>query len=224
MKILIGGDLHLDTKNPRNRKGEYFSDQYHKMLYIHNLARENGCSCACFPGDVFNSHRANDWLKSFYIGFLAHELDMEDFKWLVVWGQHDMRYHTSDKRNTPLFVLESAGNVIALGHIPYRKDGVHFYGLNWAENVPKIIPPEELKVDYDPVNVLVGHMMVVKNKKEWEGQTNFSYGLHLLKENNFDLIVTGDNHKSFDMGIKDKKLVNCGSLMRTRIDSKKSWT
>ena len=95
---------------------------------------------------------------------------------------------------------------------------VHFYGLNWAENVPKIIPPEELKVDYDPVNVLVGHMMVVKNKKEWEGQTNFSYGLHLLKENNFDLIVTGDNHKSFDMGIKDKKLVNCGSLMRTRID------
>lgn len=217
MKFIIGGDLHLDTRNPENRKGDFFADQYHKMIYIHKLAREYGCELAVFPGDVYNSHRANDWLKSFYIGLLKHELEME-FLWLVVWGQHDMRYHSSDRRNTPLHVMQAAGNVLGLGHIPYKRDGVHFYGMNWGENIPEIIPPEKLGVDYEPINVLVAHMMVIENEKAWTGQTDYRYGLHLLKQHDFDLIITGDNHQSFNMGLGEKYLVNAGALMRTRID------
>jgi DNA repair exonuclease SbcCD nuclease subunit len=59
--------------------------------------------------------------------------------------------------------------------------------------------------------------MVIKQKL-WEGQTEYEFGNVLLKNNPFDLIVTGDNHKSFTFKDEDRYLVNCGSLMRSSID------
>jgi hypothetical protein len=65
---------------------------------------------------------------------------------------------------------------------------------------------------------------MIVDTKIWEGQEDHTYGKILLKKYNYDLIVSGDNHNHFIMhsgigsSIGKKLLINCGSLLRTRID------
>jgi len=60
---------------------------------------------------------------------------------------------------------------------------------------------------------------MIVDKKIWKSQEDFVYGKSLLDEYpEFDLFVCGDNHKSFSFNVKDRYLVNCGSLMRSGID------
>jgi hypothetical protein len=57
--------------------------------------------------------------------------------------------------------------------------------------------------------------MIIKDTKLWEGQENYEIANNLLKNNRFELIVTGDNHQHFVEEYDGRFLVNCGSLMRS---------
>jgi hypothetical protein len=85
------------------------------------------------------------------------------------------------------------------------------WGSSWNEDDPKGLKPKD-------INIWATHRMVIDNEKLWPGMEDFTLAKHLLKKNPFDLIVTGDNHRSFATKYGIRRLVNCGSLGRTNID------
>lgn len=213
MKILLTGDWHITKTSPKKRIDNYPLQL--KILHILNFAKEKNCSLILQPGDFFDSHKANDYLKRAVIKMLR---DVNNIPICTVFGQHDLRYHSSDTKNTPLRVLEAAGVIDIIG---YRRgtplvlntsppkiihSDVHIYGASWFEDIPKVTTKG--------INILVIHKMIIKDKLLWEGQEDATKGNILLRKHNFDLIVSGDNHQSFTISNGKKHLVNCGSLMR----------
>lgn len=209
MKILITGDWHIDNKAPKRRTDDYWKTIVNKLNFILDLYVEHKCKFILQPGDFFNSHRANDFLKSYMIELLE-EIDI-----FCVYGQHDMRYHNIDIKNTPLNVLDKAGAVTVLWDKPEWIKGLsggtylptYLYGCSWGDEIPE-------KDDMDGIHILVMHKMVIKDEdhKLWYAQEDFITA-DRLDDLEFDLIVTGDNHQGFSHG----NVFNCGSLMRSTI-------
>ena len=200
MKIMITGDWHITLECPVRRMDNYWEALTGKLLWIAETFQEEKCSAIVQPGDFFDSFRANDYLKSFVIDLFR------DIKILTVFGQHDLKYHNVNVANTPLSLLGTVGTVKILNHKPHVLGNTAFFGASWNEPIPK---------NGEPPNVLVMHRMVIDTEKLWPGQTGFLWAEE-LNHIKFDLVITGDNHQSF----RRDKVINCGSLMRSRIDQK----
>jgi DNA repair exonuclease SbcCD nuclease subunit len=217
MKFLITGDWHIDKDKIKTRRDNVLAACTDKLGQIFQIAKSYGCKAILQPGDFFESHRAPDFLKQYVINFLKS--DMANVPIFTVFGQHDLRYHSSNINNTPLKVLEASGVVSFLGEKPlvYPQDGVNIYGASWFEEIP------DMWEKLSGINILVLHKMIV-DSKIWEGQEDHTFGKTLVMKSNFDLIVSGDNHKHFIMhsgtggSIGKRLLINCGSMLRTRID------
>ena len=211
MKILLTSDWHLDVYRPENRLDkDYFTTQSKKIDWIYNLAymKEDSDVILC-GGDIFNSHKANDFLKRQYIRLL--KFWGETSSTLCIYGQHDLRYHNSDRRNTPLGVMEAASVLTVLGAKPICIEDTNFYGASWNEPIPEIVT--------EGFNVLAMHFLTFLNDKHPPVDVEqFQLATHLLMTTKFDLILTGDNHQTFTLEKNGKTLVNPGSLMRSRID------
>jgi len=208
MKLLVTGDWHIRGKKPKNRTDDFIHTQESKINFILETAANYSCRYILQPGDFFDSYQISDFLKQHYI----HKFKQPGVPTILsILGQHDMRYHSSDKNNTPLKVMDSAQVVVLLGSDPFHDLGnFHIYGASWNEEIPKI-------EDKNKYNILALHKMIV-NDKLWAKQEGHTYGYPMLKNHAFDLIVSGDNHTSFKFEYGGKYLLNCGSLMRTNID------
>ena len=215
MKILATGDWHIRQTVPRKRIDDYVATQDCKIDSVLNIAVKNKCSLILQPGDFFDSHKANDFLKRKMIRTIKKHGYPPIY---TIFGQHDLRYHSSDTKNTPLRVLEAAGVVSILGYKrgpsiaihtnppTIKHSNIHIYGTSWFEDIPDITT--------EGINILVIHEMIIKNEKLWEGQEDATKGNILLQNHKFDFVVAGDNHQSFSISTGKKHLVNCGSLMR----------
>lgn len=206
MKILATGDWHIRNTVPEKRIDDYLNEQGKKLAWLIGLAAHEKCRFLIQPGDFFDSHKASDKLKRWAIRRLKFSKCPTI---LTIFGQHDLRYHSSDTKNTPLRVLEASGVVDIIGEA--KEENVNFYGASWFEDIPKPLHQDSPKKD---IHILVMHKMVIKNKKLWEGQEDAKFGNAFLRTHPFDLIVSGDNHGSFSISQGKRHLINCGSLMR----------
>lgn len=217
MKFLCTGDWHLTDKKSKNRVlflDSYLEDMMTKIDWIFDTAEEHKCEWILQPGDFFNSFKANDFLKQYMINYLKDK----KIKIVTIYGQHDLRFHSSDKRNTPLQVLNSANALDVMGNeqpmiIPAdpRTMPIFIYGCSWNEEIPKV-------ADTPGIHILLIHRMIVREKL-WEAQTDHTFVNILFRKcQEFNLMVCGDNHQNFAYSDGDRHLVNCGSLMRTSID------
>jgi len=203
MKILITGDWHIDDKPPKRRTDEWFDTMTKKMGFIIKHYKAHKCEALLQPGDMFNSYRANYRTVNFLITML------QDINVFCVPGQHDLRYHNRNMDNTPMSVLMRAHSTtfhLLSPNPTLHHKGLYLYGAGWGDNLPDIKAKN---------SILVTHRMVIDQKKLWPGQEEFTWAddLNILP---CELIVTGDNHQSFQNG----KVVNCGSLLRTSIIQK----
>ena len=209
MKFLLTGDLHLTDKSPKKRTDDFVKAQNSKMMQIIDIFHDQKCYAILQPGDLFDSSKASDYIKQHWIKlFKKYEISL-----FCVFGQHDLRYHTSNIDNTPIRVMNRAGNVYLLSHTPASNDwNIHLYGQSWFEKTPKIIDPSRF-------NILVVHKQFYTSKKDWPTQdVEGTNATSFLKKHPFDLIVAGDNHRFFQVTYKGRRLINLGSLMRTKID------
>ncbi len=204
MNILCTGDWHLADKTPENRIDDYQVSQYKKIKWILDLAEEQECRFILQPGDLFDHYRISDRMKSKYIRlFNAYDIPI-----YTVTGQHDLRYHNSSLKETPLYLMESSGVLKILQARSISNPSVNIFGAGWEQKIPEI--KSKIKS-----NILITHRMVIGNSKLWHEQKDYSTAQALLRKNNFDLIVSGDNHKAFEANHESKTLLNCGSLMRS---------
>lgn len=204
------GDLHHRKTSPKLRTDNYPDTLRRKWEWALKEAKRLGVEYMLLPGDIYDSHDAPYAL----VVYLLRSMKRSKLEFGVVWGQHDQRYHSTKKNNTPLGVLSNTA-ADALGATPlvFVEDDdseIHLYGMSWGEPLPII-------QDHNAYNILCCHKHIYAVAEGWEGEDAVE-ALKYLKSSPFDLIVSGDNHKQFVRTHKQKWLVNAGSLGRSKVD------
>ena len=106
MKLLVMGDQHIDNSTIKTRKDNVLAACADKLGQIFQIAKSHKVEAILQPGDFFESHKANDFLKQWTINFLKS--DMANIPVYTVFGQHDLRFHSSNTNNTPLKSIGSS--------------------------------------------------------------------------------------------------------------------
>ena len=201
MRFCSISDLHLMARKPSCRKDDFIETQFRKLEFIFQTAKENG-EILFIAGDVFDSPK-EPYLLTYRLIKLIKKYKIKVY---VIAGQHDMHFHNPDFVNTPLGILISTGLVTFFGYI--KIDGISFCGNTWGKNY------------YKKADVLITHEMVIQEDSILEGKTECKRAFHLLREHDYKLILSGDNHQEFIEKNNGKILINAGSVTRTKKDQK----
>lgn len=202
MKGLLTTDWHSTDSVPENRMDDYTTALINKINFIYNLSIEKKVDDILHAGDLCDNALLG-------YGFYSILFNLIRIKTATIYGQHDLKYR--NKGNTPLDALNQTHPLIhILTKEPLLVDNCHIYGASYGEKVPEII-------NKNMFNILVIHKMLL-HTQEQSWQEGYDLGQMFLRNHNFDLIVSGDNHQSFYCKEKNRYLFNCGSLMRSRID------
>ena len=210
MIVVATGDLHSTGRSPRARLDNLPRALWEKRDEILRTCRTYEAKFLLLPGDVF------DYPYQSYQIFISVWRWMEELRGngtevLAVYGQHDLWHHSLETAyNTALGGLAEVGIVKILGKEPYRREGFHFYGASWEEEIPAI-------KDLSKVNVLLIHK-TISPKKPWvtakEGVDYVSPEV-LYDKDWFDFVVCGDWHGQFYWRSKaNTHIVNPGALAR----------
>jgi predicted phosphodiesterase len=202
MRLICAGDLHLRNTVPTNRIDNYLLAMWCKFITIVNEAEEN--DIIILPGDIGNSYKIDEITKAF-LSYL-----LKDKKVFAVWGQHDLYYRNADLNKTFLGQLHLNNIITILEPIERMSAHTAFYGVSYGQDIPPLIHS-------CPLHILVIHKMI-SDKDYWQGYVMYDNARMFLKNNDFDLIICGDNHNTFTVSYEGRHLINCGSLMRNRID------
>ena len=216
MKLLSMGDAHITDDRPVNRTDNYWETVKRKLRFIFKLAENRGCKFILSPGDLTDTPNLSYAEFTELVQLVRHELSVHMF---CVRGQHDMRYRR--KENTALTALASSLykqlTILEYGIERSVEDDktctfqkmYAFQGASYGEEIPK---PVE-----GAFNILLIHKMIVEEKL-WSAQEEYEPSNVFLRQHNFDLIVSGDNHQGFITSSKGGRLlVNCGAMMRNSI-------
>lgn len=196
MRFCSISDLHFTARKPSCRKDNFLKTQFRKLEFIFKTAEDNG-GILFIAGDVFDSPQEPYSLTNAFILLLQNY----KVKVYVIAGQHDMHFHNPNFNNTPLGILINTGQVTIFNYL--ELEGISFCGNTWGEN------------NYKKADVLVTHELVIKKSSILEGKTECKKAFHLLREHDYKLILSGDNHQEFIEKNKDKVLINAGSVTRT---------
>lgn len=210
--ILACGDLHLRTTRPKMRTDDFIAAQERKLQTLIDMANDYECRAVVFPGDVFDRHDASHGLVEWAIRMFKQFPG----KVLFVYGQHDLRYHTSDKQNTPLGVLVAGlgSKAVILTEDAYTiesvnstEDSILFYGCSWGDPLPNLL-------DCGLWEIVVMHRPVTVKPLPWEHEDLIT-AKELMEQCPASLFITGDNHTQFIEKSKTSVVFNMGSVMRT---------
>ena len=210
MKILALGDVHITERTPKNRTDDYYQTIKKKLEWIHDLCHAEKIKIVIQPGDLFDSWKESDFVKQDMLKFFK-KWKKDKISIYTVFGQHDLRYHSTDRLNTPTAILEAAGVLHVLNKEPIKLNEVYLYGCSWGDEIPTKIKNDKV------THILAVHSMIIESKKLWPGQEDYSTGEMFLKKSKFDYVISGDNHKAFSIKTEKQMLINCGSLARSSI-------
>ena len=207
-------DLHITARTPETRTDDYTEAIFEKFFKAIDIFENNGCQNVLCGGDFFDTEKEPYWITNKLVEYFNNKMWARKNWFYSVAGQHDEINHTLKLENTPYQNLVVSGCIIHLGKTPVKfgdeDEEIYVYGSSWGEKVPRILNP-------DATNILVTHDLLVK-EKIWEGQENVKYGVDFLKENKFDFILCGDNHKPFTEHYRGRLLLMGGSLGRLKSD------
>ena len=199
-------DLHITKNTPRARKDIYYSSIRRKLVWLFKLAQEHNAYIIC-GGDFFDSVSTHHSVIEDVIRLAVRY----KIKLMTVFGQHDLRYHSySTYKNTPLAILLAAIEGIHLDETPFINDTVVVQGASWERSIPDVIPGK--------INILATHRTVTEGGPLWPNHIGYDT-VQRLSSVGYDVVVSGDNHASFDY-VSDNAcfVINSGSLVRSRID------
>jgi DNA repair exonuclease SbcCD nuclease subunit len=192
---ILCSDWHLREDIPVCRTDDYWSAQWRKVDFISDLQKKYICP-VLHAGDLFDHWKPSPNLLRETIKHLPKQF-------YTIYGQHDLPQHS-------LNLVDKCGiNVLEADKTLKILKGVH-----WGQ-----VPTEETIQDLEPkFKILVWHKMNYQGKLPYPGCVDPSSASLLRKHPQFDLILTGDNHKTFTEEFEGRRLVNPGALMRMEAD------
>lgn len=199
--LILCSDLHLRATAPKCRIDDFWGAQEKKILILKRVQKKYKIPIIC-AGDVFDKSISSPFLERWAIENLP--------KIYAIPGQHDLLNHNLKLYSKTSFsVLEASRNIELLSDISFDFENCRVYGVPYGEDI-------KIEVKGKGRKVLVLHRMVYKRKPIHKSVGGKSSTSLLKKYSEFDLIVTGDNHKFFVDEFEGRLLVNCGSMMRIR--------
>lgn len=222
VRLLAVGDLHLRSTIPTVRKDDFLAAMDQKLDFIFETAKNERVDVVVFPGDIFDKSNPPHGLVEYAI----RKFKDSGLVFLFVYGQHDLRYHTLDKKNSPLGVLVTAlgKNAHVLCEDPLdliaQDVRVHVYGSSWGESIPEVLSSAKITKEKPIGNydVFVLHRPVTVDKLPWTHE--FLLPVEELRElcPEVDAFIVGDNHKRFVDVSSTQPIVNMGSVLRQTAD------
>ena len=209
---ILTADIHIRSQKPACRTDDFFDDQIKKLNFIIDKSNEYNVPIIV-AGDLGHHSIWGDKLLSVIIPiFLRCKNGV-----YVVPGQHDLPYHRIENyQKSALGVLQSASAITVLLENNPSINDLHKLLLYVFPYGEEMVNPSSKSID--GVKMAVTHQMVVQDKLLWDGQTGASKAKNLLKKfDEYDIILSGDNHKMFVSEYQGRTLVNPGSMMRTTI-------
>ena len=191
---ILTSDWHLREDSPTCFTGDWYHEQWEAVQTVFDLQAKYNCP-VIHAGDLFHHWKPSPNLLSQTLFFLPK-------KFYTIYGQHDLPQHSWELRDkTGLHTLEAAGRLTVLTECHYGKTPV---------KGSLFFPGSE-------VTILVWHYLTYIKAPFPGAKEGMAEGL-LRKYPQYDLIVTGDNHQSFQTEYKGRHLVNPGSLTRQKAD------
>ena len=196
---ILTADWHIRETNPVCRKDNFIGEtQWKKIDFVSDLQKKYNC-LVFHAGDLFDYWKPSPWLLSETIEHLPK-------KFYTVYGNHDLPQHNPDLANKcGIYTLDIGKHLT----VPNCMGGWGLSPENW--------------IDYGLYSIkektyFIWHTPVYQGKIPYPGCTDPSAAKLLRKYSQYDLIVTGDNHKPFVEQYEGRVLVNPGSLSRQTAD------
>lgn len=205
-KFICCGDLHIRANAPINRKDNYFETVIGKFTQIIDLARMHGADIIC-AGDFFDHIKVGHTVVNTIISII------QEFKGIMylVAGQHDLPNHKMDGiKQSPIKTLLFQPNVILLDHQEVRSSNTRLFGCSWGEEIPEIKRNNFKKI-------LVIHKSITPEEPPFFLKEAIS-AEDMLKSTKFNAVISGDYHVPFVKRTNEKILINCGPMMRQKIN------
>jgi len=214
---ILSADWHLRPDVPIGRTDDYFAAMERKVDFILALSKQHECPIL-IAGDLGNKPQWPNWLLSWTISKFQF---VSDVIWppVVIAGQHDLPNHRLDLwQKSGIGVLTEARVIDLIGtkgkvEFSSCKDFVIYpfsYGIG-IDHIGDIIKPRTQNIP----KIAMTHQMVIENKPLWPGQEAPKGNQLLKKFPEYNLILSGDNHKPFTVEYEGRWLVNPGSMMRS---------
>lgn len=207
-------DIHLSHKPPiaRSAEPDWYAAMQRPLDEIKALQEEYGRIPVICAGDIFDKYNPPPRL----INFAMEHLPQPFF---AVPGQHDLHHHNAeDIDDTAFATLCLAGKIslIPSGTLAWSLPDfpLRLFGFGWGDSLR---PMPKGYDDDKRLNVAVVHHYVWTQNFQHMGSL---WEDHIVAIQNklagYNLCIFGDNHKGF-LGT-DLNSVNCGTLMRRKID------
>jgi DNA repair exonuclease SbcCD nuclease subunit len=197
VNAILTADWHLREDTPICRTDDFWQAQWKKIDFIRDLQIKYDCP-VIHAGDLFNHWKPSPYLLNQTIKHLPDNF-------YTIYGNHDLPQHQielHEKTGTDNLLLAGKLSVLEECHWNQEpRDGSLFFPS---------FPKER--------SVLFWHVMTWTGNQPWPGCTDLPAERLLDKFPQFDLIVTGHNHKAFVVEKDGRVLVNPGSLTRQEAD------
>lgn len=193
---ILTADWHLqEGESPVCRIDNFEDAQWEKVRFISNLQKKHNCP-VIHSGDLVDYWKSSPELLAKIIEYLP--------KWFwSIYGNHDLPQHNMDLvHKCSQYMLAKGGH---LDILPNMGDW-----LTTPDDYKDFAAPELCGRPF-----FVWHIMTYQGKSPWPGCTSPKGSALLRKYPQYDLIVTGDNHKPFVEEYQGRLLVNPGSIFRT---------
>jgi len=194
--LILTSDWHLREDTPVCWTGDFQKEQWEAVGFVRILQKTYNCA-VFHAGDLFHHWKPSPWL-------LAQAIDLLPKNFYTVYGQHDLPQHNWELRGkSGINCLKIAGALTVLDECHYGQE----------PNKGSLIIPN----GNPDRSILVWHHMTYIIPP-FPGATGGQADRLLVKYSQFDLMVTGDNHRSFWTNYGKQLLVNPGSLTRQTAD------
>jgi len=213
---ILTSDMHIRSTVPKCRTDDFLGAMIMKLNFIIDLANEHDCPILV-AGDIGDKSEWPDWLLTETIRVLKRLMR----EMYCIPGQHDLPNHSMELLEKSGIQVLVEASCLSILHTPFlirthrtlsseiKKVLVHPFPYG------KKIAHTKIPMKAYP-NVAVAHQMVRKRKTEDYPDQGGERGVELLKKfPEYNLILTGDNHKPFVVEHGDRVLVNSGSMLRT---------
>ncbi len=203
MMYLLCGDLHFRYTIPKCRTDNFIQTQIDRMKWLREIQEKHRAKILCV-GDV--THKAREEKQNeLMVMLLEHFPEMDGLA-----GNHDLLNHSMRKLyKSCLGALIKSGKYNLLpsnNYWCYEDSNDLIYPFHFGEE----IKTAELTAELGKTIALWHEYVSIAKDKNIKG----SLAKNILKNNNYDLIVTGDNHQTFTLDYEGKTLINVGSLFR----------
>lgn len=192
---ILTGDWHLREDQPVCRTDNFLKTQWKVIDFITDLQRKFNCP-VWHSGDLFNHWKPSP-------GLLSKALHHIPDNFWTIYGNHDLpQWNLELAFKCGIYTLIKAGKIQLFNE-------VHWNGKPKKGSL--FLPGVDMKI-------LVWHVMTWIKESPFPGCEDPQARRILKKYPDYDLILTGHNHKSFTTTLNGRLLVNPGSITRQNAD------